>query len=113
MLWAKITGEFEGIHFYKKAQGEEKFLQHPHRHMFHYTIMIEQFHDDRDIEYIAFKRWIEKLIKTKGDLNHKSCEMIARELSKEIRKKYPGRYVKIEIMEDGENGTLLEKRYKG
>ena len=45
------------------------------------------FHDDRDIEFIQFKRWLERLYaNTEGgpevlELDHKSCEMIADELS--------------------------------
>ena len=67
MIW--VTFRKEGIHKYpaaledpKLATGDEydvSFLGYPHRHIFHFKVAIEVFHDDRDIEFIQFKRWIE------------------------------------------------------
>ena len=41
-------------------------------------------------------------------LNNKSCEMIADNLATEITNRYPGRYVKISVAEDNENGCEME-----
>ena len=41
------------------------------------------------------------------ELNHKSCEMIADDLYQEISAKYPGRFVEIDVAEDGENGCSI------
>lgn len=78
---------------------------------------IEVRHDDREIEFIQFKRWLESLyseidggiigVNTVLDLNNKSCEMIAEQLYKFIAVKYPERSVAIEVSEDNENGCLL------
>ena len=114
MIW--ITFRKEGIHKYpaaledpKLATGDEydvSFLGYPHRHIFHFKISIEVFHDDRDIEFIQFKRWLEKLYDQKTlQLDYKSCEMISDDLYVEIAKRYPGRTVEIEVSEDGENGS--------
>jgi len=117
MIW--ITFQREGIHYYpaaledpKLATGDEydvSFLGHPHRHIFHFRIWIEVFHDDRDLEFIQFKRWCEKLY---GDgilkLDYKSCEMISDDLYTLIANKYPGRDVKISVAEDNENGSETE-----
>ncbi len=90
------------------------FLGFPHRHIFHFKVWIEVFHDDRDIEFIQFKRWLERLYaNTEGgpevlELDHKSCEMIADDLATEIQIKYPGRYIKISVAEDNENGCEME-----
>src|SRR6056300_1119799 len=83
MIW--VTFQKEGMHKYpaaltdpKLATGDEydvSFLGHPHRHIFHFKVAIEVFHDDRDIEYI------------------------------QITKKYPGRKIEIDVSEDGENGS--------
>jgi len=35
------------------------FLRFDHRHIFHVTVWIEQFHNERDVEFILFKRFIE------------------------------------------------------
>jgi hypothetical protein len=117
MIW--VTFRKEGIHRYpaaltdpKLATGDEydvSFLGHPHRHMFHFKVYLEVFHDDRDVEFIQFKRWLENLY-TQGtlELNHKSCEMMADDLYGQISSKYTDRKVWIDISEDGENGCLKQ-----
>ena len=37
------------------------FLGYAHRHIFHFKVAIDVFHDDRDIEFIGSKRWLESL----------------------------------------------------
>jgi len=116
MIWVKF--EREGIHKYpaaledaKLATGDEydvSFLGYPHRHIFHFRVAIEVFHDDRDIEFIQFKRWLTKLYNEATlQLDYKSCEMIAEDLYKVISDLYPDRAVEIEISEDGENGCCI------
>ena len=116
-IW--VTFSKEGIHFYPGADtnpatatGDEQdvsFLGYKHRHIFHFKVWIEVFHDDRDIEFIQFKRWLESLYNEDViQLNNKSCEMIADDLAAEIQGKYPGRYVKISVAEDNENGCEME-----
>ena len=82
------------------------FLGYPHRHIFHFKVAIEVFHDDRDIEFIQFKRWMEDLY-SEGTLklDYKSCEMISDDLYVQIAKRYPGRHIEIDVSEDGENGS--------
>ena len=64
------------------------------------------FHDDREIEFIQFKRLLEKLYAEKTlQLDFKSCEMISDDLYAEISKKYPNRDIEIDVSEDGENGS--------
>jgi hypothetical protein len=117
MIW--VTFRKEGIHRYpaagqdpKLASGDEydvSFLQYPHRHIFHFKIYLEVFHDDRDVEFIQFKRWLENLY-SQGilELDYKSCEMIADDLYKEISAKYTSRKIWIEVSEDGENGCIKQ-----
>ena len=115
-IW--VTFRKEGIHMYpaaatdpKLATGDEydvSFLGTPHRHIFHFKVYITVFHDDRDIEFIQFKRWLENCYNDGTlELNHKSCEMIARDLNDVIKARYPGRETWIEVSEDGENGCFL------
>tara|TARA_X000001036_G_scaffold90991_1_gene83330 strand:+ start:1714 stop:2193 length:480 start_codon:yes stop_codon:yes gene_type:complete len=121
MIW--VTFQREGIHKYpaalddpKLATGDEydvSFLGYPHRHIFHFRVCIEVFHDDRDIEFIQFKRWLEKLYsgsETGGVLvlDYKSCEMICDELAETINNKYPNRRMEITVSEDGENGATIQ-----
>ena len=46
----------EGIHCYPDAPAGVEFLKHPHRHMFHFKATVSVEHNDRDIEFILFKR---------------------------------------------------------
>jgi len=114
-----VTFNKEGVHMYPGADTDPKlatgdwddvsFLGIPHRHIFHFRVRIEVFHNDRDIEFIQFKRWMQRLYDVEGvlELNHKSCEMIADDLYNEISVKYPGRFVEISVAEDNENGCLI------
>ena len=117
MIWVKFSRE--GIHKYPAAltdpalaTGDEydvSFLGYPHRHIFHFQVWISVTHSDRDVEFIQFKRWLEKLYTEKTlQLNYRSCEMIAEDLYAQINARYPGREVWIEVSEDGENGAILK-----
>jgi hypothetical protein len=118
-IW--ITFRKEGIHKYPAAatdpalctagEYDVSFLASPHRHIFHFRVWIDVFHNDRDIEFIQFKRWLESLYNGQSsvlELDWKSCEMIADDLYLQIAGRYPGRAVWIEVAEDGENGCLIE-----
>ena len=75
--------------------------------MFHFKVAIEVFHDDRELEFILFKRELEGLYTDSTlELDYKSCEMMADDLSEYIIDKYPGRNLVIEVSEDGENGVV-------
>jgi len=123
-IW--VTFRKEGIHRYPAAATDPQlctageydvsFLANAHRHIFHFRIWIDVFHNDRDIEFIQFKRWLENLYSGRGpynegqvlELDFKSCEMIADDLYLQIAGRYPGRAVWIEVAEDGENGCLIK-----
>lgn len=116
-IW--VTFQKEGIHCYPiaatdpaLATGDEydvSFLGTPHRHIFHFRVWMDVFHNDRDVEFIQFKRWLENLYKENViALDYKSCEMISDDLYIQIAAKYPNRCVWIEVSEDGENGALIK-----
>ena len=91
------------------ALADVAFLASPHRHIFHFRVAIDVFHDDRELEFIQFKRWLESLyVNTVLQLDYKSCEMLADDLYTQIASKYPNRDVWIEVSEDGENGCYVE-----
>jgi hypothetical protein len=112
-IW--VTWQREGIHMYPAAAtdpnlADVSFLASPHRHMFHFRVWIDVFHNDRDVEFIQFKRWCESLYSSDNSvlsLDHKSCEMMADDLYIQIASRYPGRVVHIEVSEDGENGAMI------
>ena len=121
-IW--VTFRKEGIHCYPAAatdpmlntagEYDVSFLANPHRHIFHFRVSIDVFHNDRDIEFIQFKRWLENLYSGNNGnngsvlaLDWKSCEMIADDLYIQIADRYPNRNVVIEVSEDGENGCSI------
>lgn len=117
-IW--VTFRKEGVHCYPAAatdpllctagEYDVSFLANLHRHMFHFRVSIDVFSNDRDIEFIQFKRWLESLYNgsnTVLELDHKSCEMIADDLYIQIADRYPDRNVVIEVSEDGENGCSI------
>ena len=117
MIW--VTFNKEGMHKYPAAltdpalaTGDEydvSFLGYPHRHIFHFKVWIGVTHDDRDIEFIQFKRWLLNLYKDATlSLDYKSCEMMSGDLYDSISNKYPGREIWIEVSEDGENGSFIK-----
>jgi len=116
-IW--VTFSKEGIHKYPAALEDPNlatgdwddvsFLGYPHRHIFHFKVWLEVFHDDRDVEFIQFKRWMERLYAQDTlQLDYKSCEMIADDLASEIQAMYPNRWLKISVAEDNENGCEME-----
>jgi len=69
---------------------------------------IEVFHNDREIEFIQFKRWLENLYGNSVlELNNKSCEMISDNLYEQIASRYPERDIHISVSEDNENGCTI------
>ena len=117
MIW--VTFRKEGIHCYPAAAtdpnlatGDEydvSFLANEHRHIFHFRVWLGVTHNDRDVEFIQFKRWLENLYKDATlSLNFKSCEMMSDDLYAQVSQKYPDREVWIEVSEDGENGSFIK-----
>jgi hypothetical protein len=115
-IW--VTFQKEGIHRYPAAGTDPKlatgdwldvsFLATPHRHIFHFRVEMEVFHDDRDVEFIQLKRILENWYSEKTlSVDYKSCEMIAKDLYDKIIVKWPGRDIRIEVSEDGENGCRI------
>jgi len=115
MIW--VTFQREGIHCYPAAatdpdlctagEYDVSFLANPHRHIFHFKVGIQVFHNDRDIEFIQFKRWLESLYSDQLELDWKSCEMISDDLYDHIASRYPNRDIEITVSEDGENGATI------
>ena len=114
-IW--VTFQKEGIHRYPAAATDPSlktgdwddvsFLGVPHRHIFHFRVEMDVFHDDRDVEFIQFKRWLERLY-TDGtlELDYQSCEMMADALASQIHLKYPDRCLIVSVSEDNENGAI-------
>ena len=102
--------ELDGLHFWGDAQKvfpEVGFLSNMHRHKWFITAKKQVLHDDRDVEFIMFKRDIAEYLHTQyfnvqsrtHEFGAKSCEMLAKEILKEFNCIY------VSVFEDNENGA--------
>ena len=107
----KIRAEFEGYHRYPiESQIDPRiaFLENEHRHMFKVEVKISVSHLDRELEFFLVKWALQDFIKG-GNMNHKSCEMIATDiLEQHLIPKYGQRYYEIVVSEDGESDGIVE-----
>lgn len=118
-----IKFSLEGFHNFPAAPElfpEVGFLAHRHRHIFHFECKKKVNHDDRDVEFILFKRLAaDYLIDSYGDIRSggedmlpfyrhcefgaMSCEMIARDLLEHFDLE------SCSVSEDGENGAEVRR----
>lgn len=108
----KVRTDFEGYHFYPGAgeiDSRIKFLETEHRHIFKVEVKISVTHLDRELEFFLVKWALQDFIKS-GNMNHKSCEMIAEDiLNQHLIPKYgDDRYYEIVVSEDGESDGIVE-----
>lgn len=116
-----IRFQLEGFHNFPQAKNifpEVGFLSDKHRHIFHFELKKQVNHDDRDVEFILFKREVESYLIDKYGGNYSedhppfsyfcefgsmSCEMIARDLLEKFDLE------SCSVFEDNENGSICEK----
>jgi hypothetical protein len=107
--------QVEGLHCWPAAKDvfpEVAFLSDPHRHIFHIQAEKEVFHDDRDVEFIIFKRDLEEYFRRVyyvpstrvHDFGSMSCERIATEILDRFN------CLSVEVWEDLENGARVVKQ---
>lgn len=122
--WIHVKFQKGGVHCYPAAATDPKlatggwddvsFLANPHFHYFQFVVTLEVHQNDRDVEFIQFQRWLERLYDEGNStlkLNNQSCEMMAEALIGHIAERYPGRDIKVSVLEDGINGATLEYMY--
>lgn len=117
------TFQQEGYHCYPEADklpstatGDEYDVSHlalRHFHYFNFKVHVEVSHENRDIEFIQLRRKIMNLYKEgQLELNHKSCEMMSDDLWETLSEWYPHSAIKIDISEEGINGSFTEYEAK-
>jgi hypothetical protein len=104
--YAEINTRFKGAHNWEGVpEGHpHEHLRNLHRHLFHVTVRIQQFHDDRDVEYLEALDMLDAFI---GEAyptwpTGKSCEMMCQWIME-----YCVNTFVVKVMEDGENGAVL------
>ena len=121
MRTIQVKTEFEGIHCWPEAPEEVSYLRNPHRHIFKVEAEIEVMHDDRELEFMMVKHRIERVLRVHADdsgvwqMGRMSCEEVAELLFDHIHSVYDkdrrsGRYIRVGVFEDGENGAVMDNR---
>lgn len=109
--YIRVRTQFEGYHYYQGAGTVDPritFLENEHRHLFKIEAKISVTDDDRELEFFLVKWALEEWIEG-GNQNHKSCEMIAREMLEEhfIPRYGADREYEITVSEDGESDGVI------
>jgi len=102
-----VRFRFEAWHCWPEAPEEHAYLRARHRHEFHVEAHRDIYHMDREVEFIKMKReMLTACVEQAKDVSSEtwSCERWCLWLLS----KFPGvNYV--EVSEDGENGSGLER----
>lgn len=105
-IW--VTFDREGFHRYPDAPEPVAYLRDTHRHLFKFRVGISVKHNDRDIEFHMFRKWLLSLYCADTlHVDFKSCEMLAQDLLHAISAQYPNRDITVDVSEDGECGATL------
>lgn len=111
-----VRTEYEGFHYYPNAGKIDpriQFLENEHRHLFKVAATLEVFHDDRELEFFLVKWDLNEFIKG-GNMNHKSCEMMSREILEHLQNKWGlHRWISVTVSEDGESDGTITWSPKG
>ena len=97
-----ITFSFDGVHWWTEAPEEHAYLRNPHRHLFAGKAFMAVTEPNREVEFIALKRIVEKWCRENYAMSSLSCEQMAHELCVRFG------FYRVEIWEDGENGGIHE-----
>lgn len=105
----RVRNQFEVVHRWPKAPTEVAYLRHPHRHIMHITTDIDVAHNDRELEFIMVKHYIDSVLREALMSTTVSCEDIATFAVERLQAKYgKHRYYRVLVEEDGENGAMVD-----
>lgn len=103
-----IKARFDGMHCWKDAFEEVAFLRQLHRHEFHVNIEMGVQATDRELEFIKVKRDLQKELLCKmPKTSNDSCEQMAIDIANYLFNRYGERSLRVEVLEDGENGGTV------
>lgn len=108
LIWASIKFQRELFHCWIDAPPEVGFLRNLHRHIFFFEVDVQQFGDDRDLEYFILRKKVMQWFDSQTFSQRTSCEMFARAVREFLLIEYPGRQVCVSVFEDDENGCRVE-----
>lgn len=117
-MFVYCTFQLEGYHRYPDADklphtatGDHYDVSHlalRHMHYFNFKVSVQTTDENREIEFIQLRRRILNAYKGELDLDYKSCEMISDDLYQLLHTWYPTSEIRIDISEEGINGSYTE-----
>lgn len=99
-----IHTQFEGVHSFPKAEGKHEYLKYPHRHIFFVEVEVEVNHEERDIEFLEFKKYIDNYCLRWAVPTINSCETMAKHIALYLLDNKFKPY-RVSVSEDNENGS--------
>lgn len=116
MTTVSIKTQYEGVHCYPDAPAPVSYLRNRHRHIFGVHVTVQVFDDDREIEFIMLKHWVNEWIRVHAnqdgvwEMGRLSCEQVCKGILKYLFDvlPYPAtRYLSVTVDEDGENSATV------
>ena len=108
----KVKTIFKATHNWENCDIEQvQFLKYPHHHEFEITVKMLIGHQDRDVEFICYQRWLDKFLQDSypdHDLGSSSCEMLADKIAYETINHWKVKEVEVEVNEDGHYGGIVQ-----
>lgn len=84
-------------------------LGQQHRHRVTFSVRVNVHHADREIEYFELREFCRGLLP--GDrhaVGDNSLERLGETLLEKLVQKYPGRIWEVRVLEDAENGAVIQ-----
>jgi len=104
-IFIKVNTIFKALHNWEGCDiPEVMFLKYPHHHEFEISVKMYISHDDRDIEFICYQRWLDNFLEVsfpEHNLGSRSCEMLAKMIADASIKEFGDRDITVEFSEDG------------
>lgn len=124
---AIVRTQFAALHCWTNAPAEVKFLQCPHRHIFHVEVAVVVDHGDRAVEFFILREQVNTVIRQKLLANTSpylfdapevivnlglptmsgSCEDMAQFIAEHLTLMYNHQVSYVSIFEDNENGGRI------
>lgn len=113
--------QLKGKHYWPGATGKYgEELSKEHGHNFSFLLMVEVFHNEREIEFLEFRDEIEEFVRTLPPFSiliprapvvrtpsSMSCESMGTKIMEYVFKHYPKREIKVSVFEDEFNGATV------
>lgn len=103
-----MTWHAAGFHAWPLAAGPRSYLAARHRHVFHFRVELDVYHDGRDVEFHDLLDDCRAMTPINVEWDDRSCEAIGHVLLDALERRWPGRHPAVTVSEDGECGATVQ-----